>query len=851
MNIDECNSGTNFSALAEELAPGGTQRGNEYVTKNPTRGDNHTGSFSINFESQKWADFADDAKGCGAVSLYAYLRQCDAGKALKDLATRIDGGMHPTRTDVTSAEPPERYPGRSDLPDHRWIYRDAAGEAVICIYRWGDGKTKTIRPMSRIDGKWIPKHLDGPRPLLMQRGEQFLPIVVIVEGEKAYDAARKIFAGKATVTTWCGGSSAGHIRRATWSQIPIGSRVTIWADADEPGKKAAQTIASELVTAGHSADLIRGWLPEGRPAGWDAADAGDDQNAIIAEMRAGLTTLPVSQTATLPARNDNVESPAPAAQHATADDTVVALGYDHGTYYYLSRSTQQVVALPAAGHTLSNLLQLAALDRLESEFAGKSGVCINRAADTLMSSCHSRGVFSRCAAVRGVGAWYDPELGPIVHTGASVRSGGADIDLADASALSQYVYERSRNRGEYGSSPATREDFDTLVDLAEELAVASRWQARALIAWCCIAPACGALAWRPHIWLTGAAGTGKSWLLQHVVAPLIQPYAVFAQGGSTEAGLRRELRTDALPVAIDEAESCDPLGSARMRKILELARGASSDTQAQIYMAAKDGGAEAFIIRSCICLASIGVNLQGSADVSRFTVVDIVQSTADQFTAIKAIARKIDADFARRIRCSILSQIPAIRTAAGHISDVITAECADRRQGDQIGTIAAAWSAVTGQIPDNTEAAAGIISALGWVHDSDARAETDDAQQCLDAIMTTVVLGDTSSGTTRRRSVGDLVTLASGGTTQRIDETTAEVTRSEAAAALRDVGITTDRERVYISSSHDGMRRILDRTAFATSWAPILARLPGADRMRPMRFGPVVTRAVSLALPTM
>ena len=44
--------------LARELAPDGLRRGHEWVARNPARNDHSMGSFSINLENGKWADFA-------------------------------------------------------------------------------------------------------------------------------------------------------------------------------------------------------------------------------------------------------------------------------------------------------------------------------------------------------------------------------------------------------------------------------------------------------------------------------------------------------------------------------------------------------------------------------------------------------------------------------------------------------------------------------------------------------------------------------------------------------------------------------------------------------------------------
>jgi hypothetical protein len=53
--------------------PDGRREGHEWVSRNPTRADQHLGSFKVNLRSGKWADFATGDKGGDVISLAAYL----------------------------------------------------------------------------------------------------------------------------------------------------------------------------------------------------------------------------------------------------------------------------------------------------------------------------------------------------------------------------------------------------------------------------------------------------------------------------------------------------------------------------------------------------------------------------------------------------------------------------------------------------------------------------------------------------------------------------------------------------------------------------------------------------------
>ena len=73
--------------------PDGRREGREWVALNPRRNDRSPGSFRINLQTGKWADFAtDDARGGDPVSLAAYLFGASQGEAARSLAAMLGVG---------------------------------------------------------------------------------------------------------------------------------------------------------------------------------------------------------------------------------------------------------------------------------------------------------------------------------------------------------------------------------------------------------------------------------------------------------------------------------------------------------------------------------------------------------------------------------------------------------------------------------------------------------------------------------------------------------------------------------------------------------------------------------------
>ena len=72
--------------------PDGQLQGHEYVALNPTRADNHLGSFKINLHTGRWADFAVGHQGGDVVSLAAYLAGTGQVEAARSLAEMLGVG---------------------------------------------------------------------------------------------------------------------------------------------------------------------------------------------------------------------------------------------------------------------------------------------------------------------------------------------------------------------------------------------------------------------------------------------------------------------------------------------------------------------------------------------------------------------------------------------------------------------------------------------------------------------------------------------------------------------------------------------------------------------------------------
>lgn len=170
--------------------------------------------------------------------------------------------------------PPDRHPQHGP-PSQRYDYRDASGNLLMIIYRFELPSGKVFAPLTWCtDGtrhSWRWQALPAPRPLF---GLELLPAmvacpVVLVEGEKAAEAGRRLAGDRYLFMAWPGG--AGAIGKIDFSLLR-GRDCILWPDNDQPGEKAMDAVAAALVQVG-AASVRRVDPPAGAAKGGDVADA--------------------------------------------------------------------------------------------------------------------------------------------------------------------------------------------------------------------------------------------------------------------------------------------------------------------------------------------------------------------------------------------------------------------------------------------------------------------------------------------------------------------------------------------------------------------------------------------------
>jgi hypothetical protein len=137
----------------------------EYIVRNPRRNDQNPGSFSINYRTGTWKDFATGDAGRDLISLVAYVRGGSQGDAARELAEKLGVPLRkPENGAIGSApqRPSEPSPVQIDVPKVRqWgeegppIWPDEVRRHVC---RYSDGTINKIKIKKADAGytNWYP-----------------------------------------------------------------------------------------------------------------------------------------------------------------------------------------------------------------------------------------------------------------------------------------------------------------------------------------------------------------------------------------------------------------------------------------------------------------------------------------------------------------------------------------------------------------------------------------------------------------------------------------------------------------------------------------------------------------------
>ena len=489
-------------------------------------------------------------------------------------------------------------------------------------------------------------------------------------------------------------------------------------------------------------------------------------------------------------------------------EPIRCLGFRNDSYFYTSDTNRQIVSFTASSHSNNNLLNLMPLEWWSAQFPKKEGVDWTKAYSWMMQSSRGKGIFSP-KNIRGTGVWED--------NGLKVNCG---YQVHPFDPLGRYTYVIS-DEVPPPSSPATQDDVDIMIDVIQSLSWKHDQAWKLFAGWLIVAPFSGVLQWRPHMWLTGGAGAGKSTVMEDIASSILGPYKLYMRGATTEAGIRQSMAHNALPIIFDEFETTDRKTGEKNKSVLDLLRQASSESTSEIIKGSSGGDAIQYSPKFCALVTSIRTTLENDADLSRFTVVELSQDKKPDFARIKGLFSTFDNSYSIRMFSRTYSNWGRFRAIQEALWTMLNKDY-NARFAQQYSTLLAGYSLLSG------ESAEEVYLGFDFSQFITVDAERDQ-YECLNALINKIIpveIGSKRVSLSIHEMIKACLNQESGeGFTYDEKRDYLEPTLSRYGIK---VSLGTDNNVIYIRHSHPELARLFHGTKWAQGWARSLSRLPNA-----------------------
>ncbi|RDK09153.1 hypothetical protein [Cupriavidus lacunae] len=504
----------------------------------------------------------------------------------------------------------------------------------------------------------------------------------------------------------------------------------------------------------------------------------------------------------------------------------VALGTMGNKCVLLSKLSKRVIRLSPSEMKEMELKTICGADWCEEHYTHlhpKKEIMVfdHRALAThIIRDCQAQGPYVE-SYERAAGIWRMSDGGLVVN--------GRSVWRPDGTVMEHGIHEGRvyPASGDVGFDLSTPEADDSEVQRILSAFGAIQWRhalgAELILGQVALMFVCSALRRRPHVLLTGAAGVGKSTVLE-LVKWLVGPCAHVCTGPQTLAGYYQAVGGTSKAIILDEFEA-DPK-KANVAVTFEVARMAYSLQEGDegIVRGTPGGAKKSYRFFSPFMAAGVSPGKMEPADLTRWVVLEAVARKGDGPQLTEEEARVMGPRLARRF----ISRWGVFQATEGMIRECVVAAGGDGRMADTVGTLLACYWTMVSSKPATAEDAEVLVGMLDIKARVEMHGETDE-QRCLEALFTRVLpfkfMSDDAL-VTRSLAISEAV--------QRVcdDPTgTPEIVARLAQLGIR-VAMVKGEWKVFIANSpeHQELKRLFAGTKWATGgWSTVLRRLRGGE----------------------
>lgn len=507
----------------------------------------------------------------------------------------------------------------------------------------------------------------------------------------------------------------------------------------------------------------------------------------------------------------------------------IPLGFSEGTYFFYNIPSRDIVK--ASTFADAQLFTIAPRAYWAGRFATKNGTDWQAVKDHLIQTSRAVGPFD-ANRIRGTGVWLDRSR-VVVNSGYRLLVNNEDTTQMKADL--SYVYVQTKNRFEMtAKAPLTVEECLPIIQMANCFRWSRTIDGLMLAGWIALARIAGSLQIRPHIWITGGKGTGKSTIMEHFVRPLLggPKSRIYLQGGSTEAGIRQEVGSSSLPLIFDEFETTDDAASKqRIQNLVQLLRQSWSFTNGAVVKGSVSGVAVQYQLCFAALVSSIRVNLLNDADKSRFSILEL-----DPHKAIPrdwaVLSREMDQfteEMGERLFLRSIKMLPVMNRSY-HVLFKAISESSGNRVAQQMGMLLAAfWTLRSDEVISEAQAQTFAKDTNFQTYIEEDKPDDDAVEALVHLLTWRVRLSD--GGCSAEKGIGQII----------------EGTNHWELTQLRSYGIIADASGISIANSHAELKKIFQNTRWV-EWNRTIKRIPGVQLLSTVRFDKNTSRAVKVPM---
>lgn len=496
----------------------------------------------------------------------------------------------------------------------------------------------------------------------------------------------------------------------------------------------------------------------------------------------------------------------------------IPLGFNDSKYYYFVSHKKQIIELGKSDHTSATLLLNAPAkywgDRYGYVYKADGTPSKNPdwklVLEKLGLEIAEKGFFE-FNKVRGRGAW-EEKGGVVVNLGDRLFYENEYAPLFGNDLGSKFFYEAGKSYHFDFTKELTNEEAQYFIKGFERLNYKTPSDKIIILGQIYSSQVFAALDWRPHVWITGGKGCGKSTILRYIQSML--PFSVMTQD-STASGIRQNLGNDAMSIVYDESEPNTERDRSKMSEIMSLARQSSTRNFYQSFRGSANGKASASNTNANFFMGSIQSASMNAADISRFFLIEMNSVEGQSVEKFK----EIDLYMTKAQECSDKLFVRAVNHFKALIKNIETCKTVikkgkyESRLADQLAPIMAGYFGFFSTDEITESQAESILNELNFKNSDYVTSNaTTDSERCFDSIFDLQIPG-------RSITVGQCI--------EKIKYANTHLVKEENQDTLALLGLRFDENEggLFISLSSNQLKSTLEKFQFS-DYVRILRRHP-------------------------